>query len=166
MLLLAGSAPAVAATGAQDRSLNAQDRKFLDSAAQGALFEVTGGRAADRLSNNSAVRAFGRRMVVDHGREYRDLSRLAGMLRVSLPRRPDADQRKTLELWSQLRNGPFSCAYAPGEVVDHMLDIQEYKEEVDKGRNPRVRHFAAQWLPVLRSHLHQAENVLQSLDRC
>jgi hypothetical protein len=47
-----------------------------------------------------------------------------------------------------------------------MLDIEEYTDEVEKGDNPKVRHFAAEWLPVLRSHLHQGQDVLHSLHGC
>jgi putative membrane protein len=69
-------------------------------------------------------------------------------------------------LWSQLRGPAFNCAYIPYEVVDHELDIDHNKDELQDGANPQLKAFAARWLPVLRSHLHQAEQTLEDLHTC
>jgi putative membrane protein len=159
------SAAAATSTPAKPR-LNAQDRTFATDVAHGALFEVQAGRLATRHSDNPEVKAFGARMVRDHSREYAELAEIADQLGLSIPHQPSADQRKAIALWSQLRGPAFDCAYIPYEVVDHELDIEHNKDELQDGANPQLKAFAARWLPVLRSHLHQAEQTLEDLHTC
>jgi putative membrane protein len=156
----------VATHGDRHARVSHQDKMFMTDAAEGALFEVQAGALAAKKGVSPQTRAFGRRMVRDHSREYAELARLAHRLDVDIPDEPSEQQQQAIALWRQLSGKAFDCAYIPYEVVDHMLDIEHNKGEVEKGSNPKVRHFAARWLPVLQSHLDQAEEVLADLHTC
>jgi putative membrane protein len=156
----------VATHGDRHHKVSHQDKMFMTDAAEGALFEVQAGALAAKKGASPQTRAFGRRMVRDHSREYAELARLAHQLDVDIPDEPSEQQQQAIALWRQLSGKAFDCAYIPYEVVDHMLDIEHNKGEVEQGHNPKVRHFAARWLPVLQSHLDQAEEVLADLHTC
>ena len=51
-------------------------------------------------------------------------------------------------------------------MVDHELDIEHNKDELDDGANRQLKAFAARWLPVLHAHLRQAESILEDLHTC
>ena len=156
----------VATHGDRHARVSHQDKMFMTDAAEGALFEVQAGALAAKKGASPQTRAFGRRMVRDHSRDYAELARLAHRLGVDIPDEPSEQQQQAIALWRQLSGKAFDCAYIPYEVVDHMLDIEHNKTEVEQGHNPKVRHFAARWLPVLQSHLDQAEEVLADLHTC
>jgi putative membrane protein len=160
------AAPASAAGGyggGYGAGLSAHDRTFLTTAAQGGQFEITGGTLAGTRAASPAVRAFGARMVTDHGREAAQLRQLASRLGVSLPGGPDAHQREILGVWSTLTGGGFDCSYTPTEYTDHEGDIATYQDEAAHGTNARVRAFARAQLPILRQHLALAGGALAAL---
>jgi len=167
-----GVAPALAGTGHSHATsgngtyLNAQDRKFAMDAAQGGKFEIAGGTQAKYHSYRGDVRAFGVEMIRDHSRQSWELKAIAGKLGITLPKQPSKDQGLTLHVWSKLRGGAFDCSYIPVEVVDHQLDIAEFKDEVKDGANWQLRAFAKRWLPVLQQHLTNAEAALQNTQSC
>jgi len=50
-------------------------------------------------------------------------------------------------------------------VNDHKNDIGEFKKEAAEGRDPAIRSWAAQSLPVLEQHLQKAEQTQSSLSK-
>jgi putative membrane protein len=166
LVALPVAATAGVRTYGDHKKVSHQDKLFMHDAAEGALFEVQAGALAAKKGANPETRAFGRRMVRDHSREYAELSRLAHKLGVDLPDEPSEQQQQAIALWRQLSGKTFDCAYIPYEVVDHELDIEHNKDEVEQGHNPKVRRLAERWLPVLQSHLDQAEEVLADLHTC
>jgi len=167
-----GMSPAIAGGGHShanawhSNQLNAQDRKFAMDTAQGGKFEVAGGGEARFHSYRGDVRAFGSEMIRDHSREGSELKSIADKLGITLPKQASKDQGLTLHVWSKLRGGAFDCSYVPLEVVDHQLDIAEFKDEVKDGANQQLRDFAKRWLPVLNEHLSHAESALQNTNSC
>lgn len=158
------TAPADAARPAS--GLSKQDRTYLHDAAQANLAEVAAGRLAAHRSGRPAVRAFGREMVVDHGKLYRSLDRLATKVDVTLPQRPSAEQRKVGALLSTSGGKAFTCAYVPFQWDDHQLVIAKTVKEVRQGSDPKVVAAAKASLPVLREHYRMATRLLKRLHSC
>jgi putative membrane protein len=148
------------------RHLSSQDKEWLTSSIQGAKFEVLGGMTAVHNASSPAVKAFGRRMIRDHSREYRDLRAVAHRLGIHAPTRPDPEQRKTLWVLSHFHGGQFDCAYITDEYTDHVGDKAEAELELAAGSNRIVKHNAHQWLQVYEMHLSMASHILLSLDHC
>jgi putative membrane protein len=153
-------------TQAGHRHLSSQDREWLTGAIQGAKFEVLGGMTAVHHASSPAVKAFGRRMIRDHSREYRDLRAVAHRLGVPAPTRPDPEQRKSLWVLAHFHGGRFDCAYITDEYSDHVGDKAEAELEIAAGSNMVVRHNAHQWLGVYEKHLSIASHILLSLHHC
>jgi putative membrane protein len=151
---------------ARHRHLSSQDREWLTSAIQGAKFEVLGGMTAVHHASSPAVKAFGKRMIRDHSREYRDLRAVAHRLGVPAPTRPDPEQRKSLWVLSHFWGGKFNCAYITDEYSDHVGDKAEAELEIAAGSNHVVKQNARQWLRVYEMHLSMASRILLSLNHC
>ena len=139
---------------------------YLKEAAQGALWEVRGGKTAQTHASRSYVRMFGKRMIVDHSREYRDAREVGEDVHVSVPTVPDPVQQHDLMLLSQFHGASFDCAYLSTEWADHMADVANAKLEIATGQNRRVKSFAMKYLPVLQEHLKMAEEDLMKTHYC
>jgi putative membrane protein len=148
------------------QTLNAQDKQYLKDAAQGALWEIQGGKIAQRNAAHSFTKAFGQRMIVDHSREYRDADETAEQVHMSVPKTPDPTQQHVLMLFSQLKGATFDCAYLSTEWADHMADVNGAKLELAAGHNEEVKELAAKYLPVLEAHLALAEQDVMKLKSC
>jgi putative membrane protein len=153
-------------TSTSSKMLNAQDKKYLKDSAQGALFEILGGKTALTHASRTYVRIFGQRMIIDHSRQYRDAREVAEDLDVSVPKSPEETQQRILELLSQFRGASFDCAYLSAEWNDHKADIAETKLEIATGRNQKVKAYARKYLPVLEEHLKMAEQDLMKTHYC
>jgi putative membrane protein len=144
--------------------LSARDRAFLNVAGQGARFEVVSGRLAADRAADPRVRAFGSRMVRDHGKEYEQLQQLDRGLWATPPSGPGPDQQKVVAIWQSLRGGPFDCSYAPVMYADHKDDLGMYLLMSAHADDARVRAFAKAQVPVLRTHLALANKNLTGLN--
>jgi putative membrane protein len=146
--------------------LNAQDRMYLKESAQGALWEVQGGKIAQTHASRSYVRAFGQRMIVDHSKQYRDAREVGEDVHVSIPKSPDDVQQHDLMLLAQFHGAAFDCAYLSTEWADHTADVAMTKLEIAIGQSQRVKAYARKYLPVLQAHLKLAEDDLMKTQYC
>src|SRR5205085_6599895 len=105
--LLAAAFAAPQAGAALDRA----DRTFVMHAAQGGMMEVRLGEIASDHAANDAVKAFGRRMVEDHGKASRELMTLAGNKGVTLPKDLDAKGKAEVDQFSKLSGPDFDKTY-------------------------------------------------------
>jgi putative membrane protein len=159
------SAAPVSSVSSSDM-LNTQDKTYLMETAQGALWEVMGGKIAQTHASRSYVRMFGERMIIDHSRQYRDAREVAEDVHVSVPKAPDEVQQRDLMLLSQFHGAPFDCAYLSTEWADHMADVASTKLEIATGKNQRVKAYAHKYLPILQEHLTMAEQDLLKTHYC
>jgi putative membrane protein len=164
-------APAVSAAAATPTPrpgsaspVSARDKAFLTAAGRGAQFEVAGGKLAVDRAADQRIRAFGNRMVRDHGQELQQLQSLDRTVRVTPPTGPASDQQAVTAIWSSLRGGPFDCSYAPTMQADHEADLEMYAFMARHADNAQVRAFAKAQVPVLRQHLQMATRNLTGLN--
>ena len=139
---------------------------YLKDAAQGALWEVRGGKTAQTHALHSYTREFGKRMIVDHSREYRDARKVGEDVHVSVPKAPDEVQQHDLMLLCLFHGASFDCAYLSTEWADHMADVANAKLEIATGQNRQVKSLARKYLPVLEQHLKMAEQDLMKTHYC
>jgi putative membrane protein len=162
---LIGTAGSSALADASHR-VNQQDREFLKSSAEGAKFEVLGGRIAQHHADSNRVERFGALMVKDHSREFNQVLNVAHEVGVNVPHEPSPEQQQVLENFKQFHGSKFDCFYISYEWVDHEADIAEAELELAEGENPKVLHLAHYWLGVYKEHDELASDILLSLDDC
>jgi putative membrane protein len=149
--------------GCGPNGYSAWDEQWLMMSIQGDRFEIQGGELAQRQATTDKVRALGRRLVEDHSQSLEDATALAERLGIDVPDSPSPTQQWELRTVAQFHGRDFDRRYADLEVQDHMQDIQEAQDEIDKGCNPEIRDEAKSELPVLQKHLQLAEDALQSV---
>src|ERR1044071_100732 len=99
--------------------LTTADSHFMKKAADGGMAEVELGQLATQKASNSDVKAFGQRMVDDHGKANEQLKQLAAEKHVDLPQEPGAKHKATKARLEQLSGTEFDQAYVAEMVKDH-----------------------------------------------
>src|SRR3954466_756380 len=104
-----------------------------------------------------ALRAFGTRLVTDHGRDLAAVRALARPLGISLAPKPNPVQQWALNEIGEESGADFDRDATKLAIGDHKMDIHDAKTEKAHGMNARIRAFAAASLTQLRLHLRIAE---------
>jgi putative membrane protein len=139
-------------------NVSAADQSFMQKAAQGGMAEVQLGKLAEQNAQSPEVKAFGERMVRDHSKADDQLKQVAAQQGVTLPASPDAKDQATEQRLSQMHGAAFDKAYMHDMVQDHRKDVAEFKQETS-ARDPQLRQWVDKTLPVIESHLREAEKV-------
>ena len=158
----AGSA-AESRAGSADKKIAGADQKFMMKAASGGKAEVELGRLASERGSSDAVKQFGQRMVTDHGKANKELAQLAQQKGVTLPTGMDANHKKTVDRLSRLSGAEFDRAYSREMQKDHDTDVKEFTNQAKNGKDPDLKSWAAQTLPVLQEHQQQARQLNASV---
>lgn len=141
------------------------DMRFMKKAASGGMAEVELGHLAEQKASNPDVKRFGTRMVSDHSRANEELKAIAEAQHVQLPQQLDSKDQATKDRLEKLSGEQFDRAYMQDMVKDHKTDVAEFKRESQSAKNPQVKSFASDTLPVLESHLRQAESIAPMIEK-
>jgi putative membrane protein len=137
---------------AQDKSNDTTARYFIIQASIGNLQEVAQGRLAAEQAVSPEVKAFAQRMVTDHSKAETQLMQLIKSRGFQIPQ--EATDIPVSDL--MLKNTPakdFDRIYVHMMVPDHRQTVQLFEKYVLTGKDPDVRAFAQQTLPLLKEHL-------------
>ena len=140
-------------------NVSSADKEFMNKAAQGGMAEVKLGELAASKAQSPEVKAFGQRMVVDHGKANADLKTLAAEKNATLPADVSSEQKEMYDKLSKLSGAEFDKEYVKGMVEDHEKDVAEFKKESTGAEDSGVKAFAAKTLPTLESHLEQIKTI-------
>jgi putative membrane protein len=97
-------------------------------------------------------------MVADHTKANDELKEIASKKGITLPTSMDAKSQATYDRLSKLSGAEFDRAYMRDMVADHKTDVNEFKQESERGTDPDLKAFAAKTLPTLQEHLQMAES--------
>jgi putative membrane protein len=139
---------------------SAWDEEWLMMSIQGDRFEIQGGNLAQKKATTQIVRDLGARLVKDHTKSLQDATDVADQLGIDVPDKPSPTQQWQLRAVAQFQGADFDKWYSDLEVQDHLQDIQEAQDEVDKGCNDQIKQLAEDDLPVLQQHLELARAAL------
>ncbi len=137
----------------------ATDSAFMKKAADGGMAEVELGQLAVQKATSSEVKAFGQRMVDDHGKANDQLKQLAAEKHVDLPLQPSAKHEAMKTKLEALSGSAFDQAYVAEMVKDHKQDVAEFQRQSKTAKDDDVKSFAKQTLPTLKEHLKQIESI-------
>jgi putative membrane protein len=151
-----GPAPDPAGRGIA-RPDQAPGRKFMTEAAMGGIAEIEGGQLAAKKATMPQVKAFGQRMVQDHGKANEELKRIASAKGVQLPAQLNRKHRGDLDRLAKLSGADFDREYMQHMVKDHKHDIAEFQKAAKDLKDAEIKQFASSTLPTLEEHLRLAE---------
>jgi putative membrane protein len=138
------------------------DKEYLQTSLAGDMFEIRGGRLAERRSHNAAVLKLARTLIKDHSQSFSDDSKLARKLGVEVPKQPLPSMVWELKAVASRHGKAFDRWYSSLEVYDHHQDIQESSDEVKDGTNSEVRDSARTEIPTLEKHLDLAQKAYRA----
>lgn len=139
--------------------MKGQDHHFAMEAAAGGMMEVELGRLAAERAASAEVKAFGQRMVTDHGKANQQLMQIASSKGMTLSKELPAEMKAERDKLAKLSGAEFDRMYMQHMVKDHRKDVSEFEKQAQKGTDPALRSFAQQTLPTLREHLRLAESL-------
>lgn len=149
----ATTSPTATTANSSGGKVGAKDRDYLIKTQQGALFEIMGGKLAQKNASSPIVKQYAKRLQTDHTNEDHAVSKVAGSLKVKLPTRPDNTEIKELQTISKYKGHRFDTAYLRLEIGDHRDDIQADHKEQAESKNPQTKAFATRWAAMYRTHL-------------
>jgi putative membrane protein len=146
-----------------DKMAKSSDAKFAMKAAQGGMAEVQLGQLAAQKASNPDVKAFGQQMVDDHSKANDELKSVAAKENMTLPSTLDAKDQALMTKLQGMSGADFDRTYVKAMVKDHQEDVKEFQKEADKGKDPQIKNFASQTLPVLQQHLSKIQSIQSNL---
>lgn len=137
-----------------------QTREFVQAAGQSDQFELLEGRTALTESTDPQVRAFAQRMIQAHGETSRTLAEAAARAGLGPPPHGiDGDQARLLGELQSLRGPEFDRAYLRHQALAHRSALATTQAYAAAGDDPAIRRAAAAAVPVISSHLAEAERM-------
>ena len=137
----------------------AADLTFAKDVAVAGMAEVELGKLAETKGNDAAVKDFGFKMVMDHGKANDDLKAIAKAKGIALPTAMDAEHRALYDRLSKLSGSEFDREYMKAMVDGHTKVAAKFEGEADRGTDAQLRDFAKRTLPVVEQHLELAKSV-------
>lgn len=125
---------------------------FAVKAAAGGMLEVALGKMAQEKAQDPQVKAFGEKMVADHGKSDQELKALATLKNITLPTTLGTDEQKHVDELSKLSGAEFDRKYVSMMVDDHKEDIDLFEDAAKNEKDSEIKAFAAKTLPTLRDH--------------
>jgi putative membrane protein len=150
---------ATSAKSKNSASVSLADSTFMKKAADGGMAEVELGQLAAQRASSADVKAFGQRMVDDHGKANEKLKQLAADKHVDLPSEPGAKHKATKAKLEQLSGAAFDQAYVDEMVKDHRKDVGEFQRASRTAKDNDLKNFVSETLPTLQDHLKQIESL-------
>jgi putative membrane protein len=141
------------------------DAHFAKAAAQGGMAEIQLGKLAADRGSNAVVKAFGERMVAQHGAASDQLKAAAQQANMVLPTTVSSKDQQIYDRLARLNGSDFDRAYADDMVQDHERDLNEFQNEANNGKNSSIRAFAAQTVPMIQEHLNQAREMQKAVSQ-
>jgi len=140
------------------------DQGFVTEVAMDGMAEVDLGRLASAQASNDKVKAFGQRMVTDHGKAGDELKSLAAAKQITLPTSIDAKHQAMHDKFAKLSGAEFDRAYVKDMVAGHKKAVDAFTRESMSGQDSDVKGWAAKTLPTLREHLRMIEDLDKELN--
>jgi putative membrane protein len=146
----------------KDDKLTRADRKFMQDAAGGGMFEVQAGQLASAKASDPNVKSFGSMLVDEHTAANNELVQLANARKVELPAAPPRAKRREVEKLGKLSGKEFDQRFIREVgIKDHEDDIKKFQKASEKAKDPELKAWIDKTLPHLRQHLAQAQKLQQ-----
>jgi putative membrane protein len=147
----------------KDDKLSHGDRKFIEDAAEGGMFEVQAAQMAESKARDPAVKEFATKLVQDHQQANNELVQLANSKHVELPAAPSRGQRHAIEKLGKMDGAEFDKNFVQQVgIKDHEKDIKKFEKAADKVKDPDLKAWVQKTLPHLREHYALAEKLPES----
>jgi putative membrane protein len=144
----------------KDDKLARADRKFIEDAAEGGMFEVEAGQLAASKASDPAVKEFANKLVQEHQQANDELVKLANAKKVELPAAPPRGKRHAVEKLGRMSGAEFDRNFVKEVgLKDHEKDIKAFEKAAGKVKDPELKAWIEKTLPHLREHYALAQKL-------
>jgi putative membrane protein len=130
-----------------------EDADWAVEAANGGMAEVEMGKLAQQKATNERLKNFGSMMVSDHSKAGDQLKQIATRKNITLPASLSDKEQKHLDELNKKSGKDFDKEYIDMMVDDHKKDVDKFKKGSNDLKDPDLKNFAAQTLPIIQMHL-------------
>jgi putative membrane protein len=134
------------------KALSAEDKKFVENATQGGLFEVRSSRLALEKSVSGPTREFAQMMIDDHGKANRDLDAIVKKKGGRTTDLLDEKHQQMIDKLMTMEGREFEREYHDAQVKGHDEAIRLFERAAKECDDSDLRYFANRLLPTLREH--------------
>lgn len=127
-------------------------KHFMTQVGIANLQEITDGTLAAQKASKPEVKAFGQRMVTDHSKAQATLTQLAKSKEYQLPQPATGEVVPDASL-TKATGKDFDRMYVHMMAAGHRQTVLLFQTYAVSGKDPDVKAFAAQTLPILKEHL-------------
>jgi putative membrane protein len=138
------------------------DQQFLTEAAQDGRAEVEVAQLAASKASNPGVKRFAQRLVADHTKANQQLESLPQASQIQSSSLPE-EKRSAVDQLSKASGKEFDRAFVDQAVQDHESAVARFQEAASTAKDPQIKQFAAQNVPVLQRHLEMAKQLQSRL---
>ncbi len=140
----------------QKVSLTENESDFLITAAEGRMMGALEGKAAIKKGTTSEIKNYGQLMIRDQKTMLADLKNLARTLSAVLPDTISSEKQNGLKNLLEKESKKFDRKFVKMMKIDHRRDIKLFTKAKNYD-NAKIKAFAAQYLPLIESHLEKAK---------
>jgi putative membrane protein len=137
------------------------DRRFVNKAADDGQSELQIAQLAAQRATNAEVRSFAQKLVDDHTKVNSELMALASQESVDID--TDDDKDRAYKRLNKKSGMEFDQEFVEHMIDEHEKDIKMFEKASSDAKDAEVRSFASRHVGSLREHLHQAQNLRQTL---
>lgn len=132
--------------------LSPQDAHFADFIGSAGLAEVQEARLAAEKAASPKVRDFAHTMIADHTAANQQLDTILRHKGLPAPRLAPKDEKQINAVQDALGT-KFDHVYMDDQAHDHAAVLQALQQETRNGRDPALKSFAEQLIPVIQKHI-------------
>lgn len=144
----------------KDDKLSRHDRRFIEDAAGGGMFEVQVAQLAATKASDQNVKSFAGKLVDDHQQANNELVQIANAKKVELPAAPPRGERHEIEKLGKLSGTAFDKHFVEEVGVKaHQKDIKRFEKAANDVKDPDLKAWVQKTLPHLREHLAMAQQL-------
>jgi len=136
---------------------------YLAIAAEDQQVVIVLGALAAQLAEDVRVKEFGAHMVKDHKKIRHEAEQLALGNSVPLPTKLSPEDKQKVDELSQLSGNAFDHAYMTFAIQNHKNTLDQFRHHVNTLKYPDLREYFTSTLPILESHVEEAQRVQLSL---
>ena len=133
---------------------------FLTNTAVANLFEIESSKVALAKTKNDKIKAFANLMVTDHTGAGTKFKQAVTDAKLTPPaEKLDAKHQALLEDLKKKDGATFDTAYVKAQHDGHVETVAMFEAYAKGGDNARMKQFANEMLPTLKTHLDQVSKL-------
>lgn len=159
-----GTAGSTAQPGSTQASsgqkLEGKDKDFVHDGLKANHMEIQMGQLAQQRGQSDQVKQYAQRLIQDHQKARQQLQQIAQSRGVEIKLEDPQERAKEVsEKLADASGAEFDKKFMEDQVKHHEKDIKKFEEFAREAKDPQLKQFATQALPILRQHLEWAQQI-------